>query len=939
MYRELCIGREAERHAFREFLTRSEYTPGIDLCVIRGLGGIGKTTLSRAFAADFIEAYPSALAEAIDLVTLPERVDVASLLRAIGPDDTDLRAAAARLDQLAAVVRAAEPPADREPGTGESWAEVRNLAVEALTFFSSAAIETMSFGQPTSSASNAVVAGLQAAAAARAALGGVVAALLAEHRIDEGDAEIALDLERFVIEALARYLRATTGSASRGDRMLLILDKAENIADRLPRFVALLEAATLHAGARLSLICAGRLVRVRAVDGSELDMRQFLQVAAPNSVDIELAPLKSDEVRRLLRATRARLHGAEAKGEPPRWVVERVAAISMGLPLWVASLAEALFARGPAPWEDEAAFVHRLGADILDLPTTVELIFREARIDDQTSAFPLLVALALAPAHTPRTVICAAAGLSEESLNGFQNRYSFMRGSRLHDTARGVLRQLLATSDDVARTIEPIALHFQRWLAETAPPGSPLSLPADWRDHIRRSVEIRLWLGTEQGIHSLIDFALMGLPTAAPWIGPIFEDAAWFVDRRYVSQPTRRLLASCARAAFPLLLTHAFAADDPEASFIAAGVLEETQRARDFGPAIGRYLDEIDASLRRLGIDITGEARLALDSMRLHWLSDNGFDDEAYALTADIASRVEDIPNDAAVRTHIGRSMLRLLEGHLDWGEREEGALLDDRHARVDSLLRSLVHVSPRNAPRGVRLALKSYGERPPIIEAINALAPRRIDFPEDREFRAELGNALLDLGRFEEAERVFREGLALQPDWLGGTRGRARALLATNQFDSAANLLIDQLERLDRRSLTEAGVRQRSGLVSDAVLALVVADRAREASDVVPDIATSRYAQLLVALFGDDDWEAYRAVEALVQAGTSRDELAPEIAIALARSGRGADARAALDAWANSRRTAVLRRVESLLLEAARRRGWLSDVLTAGSPGRLLDQ
>jgi tetratricopeptide (TPR) repeat protein len=943
MFADDCVGRDIERESFAEFIEHSSVRLGVDVCIVRGLGGIGKTTLAHALANDFLGQGDSRSVLGIDCVTLPARPDMASLLRAFDSEAdgiSSLRMAASRLDRVASMVRAASPPSDSDPATVGGWLEMRRLALELLAFFSSAAVETLTFGQLGSSANNAVLAGVQAIASARSAMAEIVSSLSQQDRIRADDAAIALDPESYIIAALAEFLRQLTADDG-VKHLLLVVDKSENLLDSLPRFMAILEGAALQADFRMSCILAGRIVQVTAADGSDLDVREFLRVASPSSLDIDLTPFSVRQVRTLLQVTHQRLHADPEFADVPQWLVETVTAMTNGLPLWAASIAEAIFAAGPRPWENSDASIRRLLTDEFDLATTVARIFRDARIDEHTSAMPLLVALTLAPGDLPSADICRAAEVPSDALSHLQRRYSFMRGDRLHDTARAILRHFLCTSADTRLVVTQVAARLREEMDRSAPPGSPLMHEGSWTEHLRRVAELDFWLGVDRGILTTVDYVLMGIPVGSPWIGVVIEQAAWFVERTPPSASSRQLLTACVRAAYPVVLAHALASDDSDPRSVAtrSAVMEAAQSGADFHASFGRYLDEIDRMLDASTAPISAQGLIGFDGARLLWLVLHGFDDDARNLALDLAERIKDTPDGTRIRLHIGRSMLRLIHTHVSWGEAAKDEARDARLAQVDGLINAITLVSPRDAAGAIRIAIEAFGPRLATTTALAQILALRKRLPEDPNFLYELGQTLLELGRFEEAEYLYREGLARTPDWIGGALGRGEALLAVGRVADACEFLSAQLRAARANAkLSSHGRARCAQLATVTIIALISAGREEDALAVVGAGETNSYGRMLSMLFGTDDWAAYEAVETEIANGERQTQFACEAAIALARCGRQDEARAAFDRWSSTSRPASERAMDGLLLEAARRAGWLDETAWQGLPSGELE-
>jgi len=930
-----CVGRAAERRAFQTFADNSAIGIGLDVCVVHGLGGIGKTTLAYALVGDYLRNSECSVALVLDCVTLPRQPDMASLLRAVDSDvesNAPLRRAAAKLDQLAALVATAEPTDGSSDGAlgsePSAWPETKRFALELMTFFSSAAFETLVFGQIATGASSAVVAGVQTFTAARSSLSQVVNVLVQQNRLSTEDADIALDLETYVIGEISQYLRAI---GDRG-RVALVIDKAENLSDRLFRLVMLLDAAATLAEIKLSLIVAGRLVRLPAPDGSELVVSEFLKAIGRPSLGIELEPFSIPQVDELLTATHVRIHGRPPRAAPPPWLTEAVRTASGGLPLWAAFILEALLGTSAEPWTKGDAALRRLIGTRDELPATAARIFREVTLDSSTSAFPLLVALAIAPVRTPNQVLCSAAGVEQTAVAKLAARYSFMRGERLHDSARAVLRAYLAGAQGSSDEVAKIADALRDWLEEEAPEDSPHGAARAWDEYVPEFVELAFWADLDDGAAQAVDYVLTGLPTGRAWVGAVVERTAWFLEHQRHSDKSKALVAACVRAAFPILLSYILVDgfEEQQLTMLRRAAIGGAQKTAVFEAAHGRYLDDIDRLLDDHGVAVSSHARAGLDSARLFWLVKHGFDGAALALGQELSTRVVDLPSEATLRRHVARSLVMLTKTCVEAGSHEEGAERDRWLTTVDDLVVALIKVSPPDAAHGARIVSAKIGPRAATSRAVASLFEQRTGRTRSLEFSSNLGFALLEDGRFGDAETVFQEALARNPDWIRGAVGRGIALLGKGDLADAAAFLIGASPAVAARSgsLSETGIEAAEALTDITILALFAAHRENEISELVTigGIAIGGYGRLLLLLFGDDDRAAVEGAERYLTTSREPIGLAPEASIALARTGRETEARAALRAWSAVPRPADVLARDRLLLRIAVRRGWLQD-------------
>jgi tetratricopeptide (TPR) repeat protein len=925
-----CIGRNRERQSFSELIQQTDSDLGLDVTVLCGLGGIGKTTLAYALIDDLLGAGVGATALSVDCVALPNPPDMSSLLRVLdaeSPTPTGLADAASDLDRVATIIRSAEPPSDSD---ASAWLEMRRRAAELLTFASAAAIETLAFGQPGGSASQAVITGVQAIAASRNAIAEIVPHLRDAGQLSDDEARIALDPESHLLVTLTDFL----ASVSNGQRLLILFDKAENLSPRLFRITDLFAAAAARAEIRLSLILAGRLTRIPAPDGSDLTVREFLEATARESLAIDLAPFSAEQVRELLLVTSIRLHSSPTPpAPPPSWLNESIARLSGGLPLWAASIAETILKNEPEPWSEEnLPRLRELVTADASFETMAGRIFREVQLDTSQSALPLLISLALAPATASTGSICSAAGVPEAAVTELRGRYSFMRGDRLHDAALAVLRQHLISASETQAEVLAVTGRLLEQLDSTPPGESPFDGDPEWTGYVRNRVSLRFWLGSDVGAWTTINYILIGTVASTAWIAPILEDAAWFLERRPCSDRVRRLLRTCARSAYPVILRDILA---PGGGDESKAVLRAAQGGKAFTASIGRYLDEIDRALSEFHNEIAPDARIGAESIRLKWLAVNRFDDEASALAIALGQRLSPLPKDAGVRSYIAESTLEVLREHVTWAKEEQGEDRERRNRRVDELVAALANISDGGAASGVRTALQGLGARPMLEKTLDTLLTRTELLSANLRLSDDLGMSLLYLGRYGDAAGVYRRSLGRSPDWISGSLGLSQALICRGDVAAAVATLETQLrisaENADK--LSDYGRQQRSELGTYAVISHLLEDDVESASEVTEThtVELGGWGALLLEVYDADSAAGVQRVAAMLEGGTDRKEIAAEAAIAFERSGRHTDAIDALRVWEGDERPRYLRDIEELLLAAAVRQGLVTAALAAG--------
>lgn len=933
--RDLCVGRSDERERFQEFVRSSPPGAGVDVCFVRGLGGIGKTTLMQTIAEDFLQSDSQSTVLSIDCSALPAQPPIAALLRALPGtpvQERALRAAAVRLDRIGSAVRFAGPPPDSDESTVALWPSVRSLAAESLRFFSAAAVEQLAFGQLAATATNAVVAGAQAVSAGATSVTDVIASLRRQGELDEADSAVATDLDAYVAEVLREYVE---GCGSANERVLIAFDKAENLTEVLRRIVALFDTAAVRAHRRLLLTFAGRLVRLPSEDGSLVEAPRFLETFPGSTLDLELSPFDGNKVLELIRAHHDALHGFPSS--PPSWVVEAVLDASGGLPLWAATVAEAILAGEPDPWKDETSVMQVLGGGAVDVADIITVLFRDAKLPSGETAYPLLVALAIAPPTYPRELVCAAADSPSSAVAELTKRYSFMRKSSLHETARAVLRQALAESAESDPVLTRVAGALRAGLLQRAPAGSPHGASEEWTQYIQDLVSLELWSDTDAGIVAAVNYVLTGLPWTAPWIGPVFRDCGWFVGRRRVGQAAKLALSTCARAAYPLLLAEALGAGDRDAGALQKAIVSSARQDATFSPLIGRAFDEIDRLARRGRLALDQDARVSLDALRAAWLVTNGFDDVAGEIALGLAGPLQEIEDDAPVRESIGDTLLRLLENSASWTAAESGQAREGREAQADELLSALLTVNPGRAAVGVRVLIRAFGLSGSRERVVSRLMERRADHLTDLPFVDSLGNALSCTGAFADAERLYREALARSPDWIGGAVGRGRALLCQGLLDEAIAFLAESFGMArDKSNLSAYGEQRRRELATELALAFIVAGRLSEVDERIgPDELTS-YGRLVRLAFGPSPSEAHKELAKHAD-GQPRMQaaLAAEATIIFCRCDEllAAERAAALWTATPSRTSLETRTMDALLLRRA-----MADSIVPATVSAVLD-
>jgi hypothetical protein len=938
----LCVGRQPQRDAFATLVRDGEASPQtLQLAFLRGIGGIGKTTLSRQLSNDLVALQPDRTVILLDCTSLPPRPTMTSIVRALAASAGDDEAAeplvalASTLDTVAVAVRDAQPPSDSSEEDQESWKLLRSFALEALTSISSVAVETTVLGQPITGMQNAVLAGVRAMAAAarssRDSLLQVVRRLKADGVIDDEQFGVAADPERAVLDALVEFVHRASGD----EGIALFWDKAENISTSIYRLNEYFTRMAIEVP--LLVVYAGRIEHVLATDGSELAMSQYREALAARSVDLDLRPFTEADTAQLLGQMYLRRHGVEVP-PPPDWIVEAVHQLAEGLPLWTALLVEALTAETFEDWE-QIAFTRRLrtlaGARA-DVRTIVAQLLSELPLAGQADTLPLIAALAIAPPGAPNEIISQAAGLSDsEQLSLLAGKYSFMRDDRLHDTVQSVIRHYLAAVPEGREVATRVAEVLLEWQEQRKPTSVPLSDGDDrWRAYLRETVRLRCWSDVEEGVRFGAETCVAGLAVRAAWIALVLREVAWFITRISVRRKTHEFVNAISRAAYPILIVDVMITDlsDEQITQVRKHSIDRGYKFPAFWTSLGRNLDKI-RSFAADGFITDNEALLALTVAHADWLCRNGFNDESLYLLKGCSGKLSRLPHGARLREVAAAALANAVQGSIVVLSNDDQTDLQPRRALVDRAL-EIVRLSPdiaaQFAVNNVRL-LQRDGS---LDDFVRRLSNARHRMKGDVVFAAALSHLLQTSGRFEEAATVCMSTLSIHNDWLTGWNDAIHTLFVSGKYNAAADAArrgAAVAATISTTQLTEYGLSRRKMVFGTAILVLSCTGQTASAAELIESLPASipksvlSYSLFVHNLFGGDVDAAQKYLEIVVAPPSNPENYATELGLLCIRAGAEEDGHRYLVLANENTRSTWNRALELAVAECAYNAGWLN--------------
>jgi tetratricopeptide (TPR) repeat protein len=867
--------------------------------MLRGIGGIGKTTLGQQFCADAVELDSASMVLFLDCSSLPSNADIASILRLLAraasttdPVHDPLFRAASELDLLATKVRNAQPASDSSDNDKQEWEALKSLGLEALVLLSAAAIETRLFGQVTSTAQSAVLAGVRAIAetarSARGALVTIASRLFDDNQITSEQLEIARDPERHVTSSLRNFFLSHINEGP----LVLFWDKAENLVHQLYRFNEyILQSVT---SGQLVVIYAGRLLEIPAPDGSQLPVRQYLPQIPVRAIDLELGVFTVQDAAELLSASFRSRYDRELPSVPS-WVTTSLLTISAGLPLWIGLLVDSLMASPFDNWQENvfAARLEEMSKSRSGVDEIMTSLFRDFPTNTNSiDQLPLIAALAIAPESAPNSIILAAAGLPDASaLALLSGQYSFMRNDRLHETIRGVVRHYLVTSADGREIARSVAVSLLPWAESLAPTDTVVSDGGDeWAATASLVTEMSYWIDCNLGVRQTVSYTLAALHSGARWLPDLLLSAAWFIERIPITRSSREIVGLTSRVAFQLLISEplSYGLPNDQVTQVRQSVLGVKRANYEF--SFGRNLDRIHGHMnqydRTKERQIEKESLIGLQALRFRWLVNNGFDEDATELFRKVEGTVRCLPASASLRTYIGISVGGLIErliGLAPEGEDGRGVV-----QQVTELGAGLIELDPPSGAEYVAVHMDLLEETGHLDEAVTALMKARASFPGNTKLLGALGYVLTTLGIFDEAARVYGEGVQANGDWLSGWNGRIYALICSGRVNAAYQVAqrgssIGLAVNPDR--LTAYGKSQLQRLIGLYVETAIFSgelESAKMFTEKLPESHSglSDYHRFMIALFDDDAVAAREHLERVVANSATPDVYACELGI-----------------------------------------------------------
>jgi hypothetical protein len=925
------VGRERERQAFNS-LANLQGATGLSLCILRGLGGIGKSTLASKLADDFT-AGPDTSSIKASCVALPG-ADLASLMRLVGrasasPAGDELIDTAGRMDRLGSQIRTGPAPPDLDEAQLAAWSSAREASLEFLHFFTAAALESAVLGQPTSTASSAVIAGFRAAIAAatptRAALGTIADGLRRSGHLSEGLGLLADDPEEAVLDAWASFFAAE----GRHGSLCIVLDKAENLTPVLFRLTDILAGAAARAEVHVVLVLSGRLTAIPAPDGSALSCSDFIRTTVARGLDLDLPPLRPSDIEQLFAITHERMHPASEKNRPPEWLTQRIHAVTEGLPLWVALMIESICSAGPRIWENEARAESVLPlASQLPLEELMASIFQGIELGGGSSAFPLLISLAIAPETVNPSDAVRAAGATISDLSELSNRYSFMSGTRLHDSAKSLLREYLLRGAGAGDIIKPIAATL---LAGLEKPGhSPLEGHGLWTSYICDSAELTFWVDREAGAWQTLEYLCQGLPGWAPWLGPLPLAVGRFLETLPMHSDVRVASRAIGRVAYPAVLGHVLTLDlDVDTASNARKYALSAAGASGFVGAVGRYLETALRILINNPERVAPETIACIEAEHLWWLTCSGFQDEAIALAGQLRGRVTTSPRSAPVRERFAQSIEALIATQLRWCA-SDPAEITGALSSIVSLMRILIEVHAPTAPGAMQRAISVLGPIGELEECAESLVDHRDLLLESSEYAADVGDLLVALGRFRDAGTLLRRTVVGAPGWIRGREVLCRASLAdaddASVLDTAAEVIAQHgdVNGFPSDGLSAYGRKVFVKVCGWGAIAAFFSRDESKAAEMMKYVNARGYVHVMGSILTGRHDEARLLLQALVDQASAAD-FAAELAVLEAARGNHETSTRLLDEWRQASAPAFYRALDFRLLQFASSEGWIN--------------
>lgn len=822
--RDTSVGRELERTKFRALYDEQpdQTVSRLKLAFVHGIGGIGKSTLAMACASDFVTDSGS-MAVMLDASASPQNPDMASVLRLLatgGPIDEPasllLNRAARNLERAVGAIHGSTPPADLGPGETLSWEAEKRLAIDSVGFLVSAAMEEAVFGQPTSAAAATISAGIvlasDTARKARAALVSFSESLRTRDILSDSEVQMITEPDVFLAETFSQYLSLLDRQI---DRILILVDKAENIRAHIYRLATAFARALDLGDADVTLLFAGRFSTVSAPDGSSVRTSELGKRLQCVCLDIPLPPFDLEEVVTVINATYLRRHG-EPPPEVPRWVSAAVLELSDGLPLWVGLLSEALTKQRVNDWSKTNSVQMLATPDAEDLRSVIASILAEVWQDapEGGNGLTLVAALAIAPGDMSSIDVAAAAGRPPDFLAREENTsLSFMRGNRLHDTVQRVVLQHLASTPEGRAAAGSASLALLRTLP--TPPSLQVAFSGPSAPNAQPMLtwlRVASWADPDTAVLRLIELCCACAPLRPRWLRALLEEASWFGARGFYGEELEHLVQQLGRLFLPTLLSEVLAGDDTDhRDIVIDNVAKALYGSPEFVASLGRVLEQLNRTLGDRK-SVVGEAIVGIRADYATWLVVHGFDREAERELAAIAPSIAHLPHKAWIRRVVGRALSLTLESRLrlcpnlgDLEPLERGGII--------AIVERLGEIDPIRGAAAVDSLRVLLAEQGKLTDMLNQLLQVKADYGDNLQFVGSLGHVLWAEGWFGYSEEVYSSGVQANMDWMAGWLGRMKAQLSSGDTarcvatSSRAQLAA---ERLDVSRLSPFGVRTR---------------------------------------------------------------------------------------------------------------------------------
>lgn len=914
---------------------------------VRGIGGVGKSTITQAFVEDMLENAPNTVAIRFDAGSLGAEVDVASMIRMLsrGLESSSAQAlalvtAANMLDSSVSLLRQATAPSNASPSDQLSWQENKKLALEAMAFFSAAALEMQTFGQATSSATSLTSAVLRAASEAgsnaRTALAHVVAKLYADGTATERQRDVLLEPERFAGEAVREFLDSFAKSHN---SIVLVFDKAEDLAPQIAWLTETFSLACTEADPKLLVIFSGRIASI-TVAGRPRSIEGFASWAALPCCDVELGPFNSATVSELLGVVHHMRHGVDLPGDPPEWVVDALMRTTGGLPLWALLASRALSSQPITSWVSPQVR-DRLDAISSDSGDAADILFsilRETRLPDGKTALPLVAALAISPTDLPLSHLAKAASAQLEptlTRRGLR-QWGFMRGDGLHDSVRSAMLQFLATAPEGRE----LAGNIANSLNEVAGHGPDLKMALTKTDELIllstiRWLGLRVWIDLDDSLNQAIAVVHTAATTPSPHVLSLVRQIVWYSQRMSPSAETMQLL----RRVSDLVLPH----------LLAALLYEETMDHRDgrmrhlvedlhqdnvYLASIGRRAQQTIDAYGAVGLGETMAPARANLELAI-WLVHHGLNNDADRRLAQLAKIARELDPDAWFRNAVGQTMSENLMARARLAPPE----LERHPAFIAGLQRSiddLIEVDAVSAAPCIASLANLLDHIDILDNALNLLMEHVEVACKSLKYCQAVGEMMFNTGRFEESIAVYEAATLWNPDWMEGWRGRLSGLLAQGRIREFATLSQTALRVIDSMptsNLTELGVQKRSQVQALAGVGCMLTGDSPKVLGAPPDNSRIevRYSWFLHLLFANERERASDVLAELIARDGDARVFAVDIALLSARRGDLASAaHEGRQAFSSNTANVGQRAVEVGIIRAACLAGWLPAELAA---------